>query len=695
MEVAPAVSFAELIDYTIRIRNLDGIREWSLANLDAAGLNDRLESALRPCCMAIVGVAMLACDSVPPRTASINDKGYRELAYGDRHVFVEIPEGGFLMGSTSGEAKELPVHEVRLRGYWIGKYPVTVSQFEKFVVSTGYVTDAENGEGCWIESGGVIRHDVSWRRPGFDQPPDHPVVCVSWNDAMAYANWFSRSNQINATLPTEAQWEKAARSTDQRLWPWGNEPPDGSRANFADENYRLRFGPDQRTVDTTIDDGYPQTSPVDAFPSGQSPYGVFDMAGNTIDWNYDWFDASYYSASPLNDPIGPERNPVRRKFAIPGGWGDNLQRSIRGGAWTDASGVLSLAEGGHSIRSDMRERTDQYSSDDHLGFRLVIDDIERYPPYSPATASNPSVPMARASVMESIGGATVTVDYDRLAVNGREGKTFGESMAYGERWSPGDMAETRITTSHALLIDGAPLPSGTYTLYLVPEAIPDGGGTWTVIFANPGESEYNEALRVRTRAQLEDNSKQHMEYFFDETESGDRILRFLFDHVEVHIPFEHPDRNAGEIAAASVMNAMYETAVTVTYSRDVVARGEGVFGQQVPFDNTWTGSAGPPPSVEFTARVLFLGEPVSAGTYLLTFTPREDADWSVELRRRNSVNGIPGAEVIRQSLPVAVDESGPHRLEYYFEYISPTERQLLMAWGGANIPISISTAPPE
>ena len=84
---------------------------------------------------------MLSCSSVPSRTAITNDQGYRELTHGDEYVFVEIPEGSFLMGSTYGEAKELPVHEVLLRDFWIGKYPVTVSQFERFVASTGYVTD--------------------------------------------------------------------------------------------------------------------------------------------------------------------------------------------------------------------------------------------------------------------------------------------------------------------------------------------------------------------------------------------------------------------------------------------------------------------------------------------------------------------------------------------------------------------------
>ena len=319
-----------------------------------------------------------------PNGSIVNDSGYQEMSI-DTHTFVEIPEGAFTMGSMHGELKELPVHDVFLDSYWIAKYPVTVAQFESFVEVTRYVTDNEKGEGCWIEAYGIIRYDLDWRYPNFAQGIDHPVICVSWNDAMAYADWFSHRFNVEASLPTEAQWEKAARGTDQRKWPWGNEPPDRTRANFADINYLVAFGPDQRNVDGTIDDGYPQTSPVDTYDSGQSPYGVFDMAGNTIDWIYDWYDASYYVRSPAKNPIGPERNPIRRKFEIEGGWSDNLQRSIRGGAWTDASGVLSVEEGGHSVRSDMRERTDQFSSDDHLGFRLVIDKIDRHPRYVPAS----------------------------------------------------------------------------------------------------------------------------------------------------------------------------------------------------------------------------------------------------------------------------------------------------------------------
>jgi len=308
-----------------------------------------------------------------------NDKGFLETEFRYEIVMVYIPEGKFVMGTTKGEEKELPLHSVYLSGYWIGKYPVTVAQFRAFVKESNYVTDSEMGEGSWIEEGGKIRFDVNWDKPNFKQEENHPVICVSWNDANAYIKWLSRKIGIDFCLPTEAQWEKTARGTDQRTYPWGNQIPDGSLANFADLNYWKRFGREGRKADRNVDDGYAQTSPVNAYPKGQSPYGVYDMAGNTIDWLYDWYDPEYYSKSPLNNPIGPVRNVKRKKYKIPGGWASNLQRCIRGGAWTDASGELSLAEGGHSIRSDMRERTDQYSSDDHLGFRLAYDYVSREP----------------------------------------------------------------------------------------------------------------------------------------------------------------------------------------------------------------------------------------------------------------------------------------------------------------------------
>lgn len=309
----------------------------------------------------------------------LNKQGFLEAEFRQGIILIYIPTGKFTMGTTQGEDKELPEHSVHLDGYWIGKYPVTVAQFRVFVKETGYITDSERGEGSWIAEGGQIKYDVSWDKPNFKQDDSHPVICVSWNDADAYIKWISSETGIDFCLPTEAQWERAARGTDQRTYPWGNEVPDGSQANFADVNYGNRFGEKGRNSDSKIDDGYAQTSPVDAYPKGQSPYGVFDMAGNTIDWLFDWYDPEYYSKSPLHNPIGPVRNIKRKKHSIPGGWASNLQRSIRGGAWTDASGELSLAEGGQSVRSDMRERTDQYSSDDHLGFRLAYDYVSREP----------------------------------------------------------------------------------------------------------------------------------------------------------------------------------------------------------------------------------------------------------------------------------------------------------------------------
>jgi formylglycine-generating enzyme required for sulfatase activity len=183
-----------------------------------------------------------------------NDKGFLEAEFRYGIVMVYIPEGKFIMGTTKGEEKELPLHCVYLNGYWIGKYPVTVAQFRAFVKETNYVTDSEKGEGSWIEEGGKIRYDVSWDKPNFKQEDNHPVICVSWNDANAYTKWLSRKICIDFCLPTEAQWEKAARGADQRTYPWGNQIPDGTYANFADLNYWKRFGSDGRDSDTSVND---------------------------------------------------------------------------------------------------------------------------------------------------------------------------------------------------------------------------------------------------------------------------------------------------------------------------------------------------------------------------------------------------------------------------------------------------------
>ena len=164
-------------------------------------------------------------------TVEQNDLGYWQADLGNGHILIYVPAGPFDMGSRDGEPFEQPVHRVMLSGYWIGKFPVTVAQSRTFVADAGYVTDAERGEGCWVEQPGDVRYDASWQAPYVTQREDEPVLCVSWNDAMAYATWMSALTGLHFTLPTEAQWEKAARGTDGRAYPWGDVPPDGSQAN--------------------------------------------------------------------------------------------------------------------------------------------------------------------------------------------------------------------------------------------------------------------------------------------------------------------------------------------------------------------------------------------------------------------------------------------------------------------------------
>jgi len=194
--------------------------------------------------------------------------------------WVTIPAGEFLMGSDpkkdrSADSDEQPQHRVYLAEYLIARVPVTNAQYKAFVDATGH------------------RAPSHWPRgqiPGGEA--DHPVVNVSWDDAQAFCRW------AGVRLPSEAEWEKAARGVDGRIYPWGDEPPDRNRCNF-----------------NSNEGG---TTPVGRYPSGASPYGVLDMAGNVWEWVGDWYDAKYYANSPARNPTGPA---------------SGQYRVLRGGSW--------------------------------------------------------------------------------------------------------------------------------------------------------------------------------------------------------------------------------------------------------------------------------------------------------------------------------------------------------------------------
>ncbi len=293
---------------------------------------------------------------------SVNTSGYWEANFGDGHILVYIPAGEFIMGSDNGEGDELPVRSVYLDGYWIGKYTVTYAQFKRFINETGYVTDAEQGKGSYLTADDVRgpNPEGNWNNNIFKQGDDHPVISVSWYDAQKYCEWLSEKIGIDFALPTETQWEKSARGTDGRTFPWGNDDVSADYANFADMMFGEKYGIDRR-VHYDLNDGFAETSPVGNFPSGASPFGIMDMAGNVWEWCYNYYDPDYYSVSPDKNPLGPKAG------------GDRVNR---GGSYDNWSGYES-PERGHNLRSAERTGNEPDSSDDHMGFRIAIDYIAR------------------------------------------------------------------------------------------------------------------------------------------------------------------------------------------------------------------------------------------------------------------------------------------------------------------------------
>ena len=211
----------------------------------------------------------------------------------DTEEMVLIPAGEFLMGSSEEDvewflqeftyrrpsrfADEQPQHTVYLDAFYIDKYEITNAQYGRFIDDTGRMPPPY------------------WSNELYNQP-EQAVMAVTWDDAAAYAAWAGKR------LPTEAEWEKAARGTDGRIWPWGNEWDETAlNAN-----------------DVGAVDGYVYTAPVGSYPQSVSPYGVHDMAGNLFEWVADWYAPDYYENSPEVNPTGPAS-------------GDN--HVARGGSW--------------------------------------------------------------------------------------------------------------------------------------------------------------------------------------------------------------------------------------------------------------------------------------------------------------------------------------------------------------------------
>ncbi|UVT16135.1 MAG: SUMF1/EgtB/PvdO family nonheme iron enzyme [Nitrospira sp.] len=198
-----------------------------------------------------------------------------------------VPAGEFTMGSLMGD-DEKPVRRIYLNAFYMDKYEVTVGQYARYLE----VTDMEE--------------PPDWSIMNQPQHQRRPVVNVNWEDAVKYCKWAGKR------LPTEAEWEKAARGTDGRIYPWGNEAPSRLHANY---------GRKER-------DDHMALVPVGSFEEGKSMYGIYDMAGNAWEWVFDWYDHDYYKNGPRKNPIGPAK-------------GDG--KVVRGGSWLYVAEFLRSA----------------------------------------------------------------------------------------------------------------------------------------------------------------------------------------------------------------------------------------------------------------------------------------------------------------------------------------------------------------
>ncbi|TLY26247.1 MAG: formylglycine-generating enzyme family protein [Nitrospirae bacterium] len=241
-------------------------------------------------------------------TATADLSLYKTIVGDDGREMVEIPEGPFKMGSNNGDYDEAPEHQVYLATFYIDKYEVTQAEYDRFVKAT------KRGK-PFVP---VFDDDISKILK-----PELAAMGMSWSDAAAYCQWAGKR------LPTEAEWEKAAKGEGNRQYPWGDTLTP-MHANLDGE-----------------EDGYKYLAPPGKFEAGRSPYGLYDMAGNVAEWVHDTYDDKYYSKSPYRDPKGPE---------------DGQNKVIRGGSWRESP---------NGARVSKRFQAKLWRTDATIGFRCA------------------------------------------------------------------------------------------------------------------------------------------------------------------------------------------------------------------------------------------------------------------------------------------------------------------------------------
>jgi formylglycine-generating enzyme required for sulfatase activity len=237
----------------------------------------------------------------------------KEIMGKDDAPMVLIPAGEFVMGSPDGEGldNEQPEHKVRADAFYLDKFEVTNARYEKFMDETGRA------------------RPKFWEQLDLTLHGELPVIGISWHDAKAYCEWAEKR------LPTEAEWEYAARGADRRRYPWGNAEPNAQLANYG-KNWSYKFFDDR-------------LKPANSHEAGRSPFGVYNMAGNVFEWVADWYEIKYYARSPERNPTGPPSGELK---------------VMRGGSWNFAS---------EYIRTTSRLKMKPMDREADLGMRCARD----------------------------------------------------------------------------------------------------------------------------------------------------------------------------------------------------------------------------------------------------------------------------------------------------------------------------------